>query len=177
MFKKISLFLLVFTLIAFAANTDRYYQGSVTKAETETEVIYTWTVTIGADSSDQLHSQPLEISDCNNAGFIRAVVNAVSDVNVYYHFGLGKTWFTTVTATNLDATSSTAKYDPLTTTASFRCAQYVVFEIDGGSTAANAGEVVTLTAVFVKDEYYLKNGQAVDVGKIVTNRPSGWTNP
>ena len=175
--KLIFVFILAFAVGLFAADTDRYYQGTVTKTETATTVEYKWVVTIGADSSDQLHSPPLRIVDSNNAGFIRAVVSAASDVNVYYHYGYGNNWIATVTATNLDATSSTAKYDPLTTAYSFRCAEWVVLEIDGGGITCNAGEVVTIIATYVKDELFLQNGQPDNVGMVKNSNDSDWVNP
>ncbi len=173
--KRLIFFLvLIFAVSLFAANTDRYYQGAVVKTESATEVIYTWTVTIGADSSDQLHSPPLKIADCNNAGTIRAVVNAASDVNVFYHYGSGYDWYAVVTATNLDATSTTAKYDPLTTALAFRCANYLVIETDSGSNATATGEIITITAVFDKD---FEDANFTDVGFVVPNNESGWVNP
>lgn len=178
--------LLFMVAVSFAANTDRYYQGTVTPVDIGyTQVGYQWSVTIGADSSDQLHSDAMFIGDCNSAdGMVVAIVSAVSDVNVFYHYSIdGVTWFTTVTVSGLDATSSTAKQDTIGYQAgandiAFSAANWLIVEIDGGSTACNSAEVVTITFAFTKDLSYAKpNGERIVVQSVKTAKPSAWTNP
>lgn len=175
--KKFIVLLLLMAIPLFAANTDRFYQGTVTVTETASKVVYKWVVTI-VDSSDQYHSPPLFIGDCNYSMKASAIVSAASDINVYYNFGTGKIWWARVTASNLDTVSSSYKYDTQTVSLySMSRANYVVLEIDGGGTAANTGEVVTIEASFLKNYFYTQGDDFRRIGRVVRQNVSGWVNP
>lgn len=181
-------FILAFASLIYAANTDVYNVGTkinlntepqttLTNAanacasyETATSITYIFKSTVTTDSSNQRHSLPFFIADCNDVdAYCRAIVSAASDVNVYYHFSYDdrKTWYQ-VTPATLDATSNTAKGDTLgieagvNDAAGLHTGLWLIVEIDGGGTTCNLGEVVTWTAEFTKDAYF-------------TNQAGAWT--
>jgi hypothetical protein len=184
-FVLVALFLIV--ALAYSANTDRFYQGTVTDPvyETYTQVTYRWVYTVPTVATDQMHSPAIFIGDMNdNDGMVAALVNAASDVNFIYHFsGDGTTWFTAVTPADLDATSSTTVVDTIGTEAgatdnAFRNANWLIIEADYGSAACEATEIVEIQISLRKDKYFIdSSGRMVTCAEVRTKRSLGWTNP
>lgn len=176
--------LLLSFAIAFSANTDRFYQGTVTVEETYNLVVYTWVYTIPADSTDQMHSPAMFIGDCNGAyGYAGSEVSAASDVNLFWHFGQGDIWYSRVTPAGLDASTNSAKYDTIGVTTgtddlSFNMARYLIIEADGGGSTADPGEIVTVSLSFVKVNNFMDSvGRMVEIGRVIKSKPYNWVNP
>ncbi len=196
-FVVILMVLLVSTL--FAANTDNYNRGTVVDLrsvatlssyanavayyETADQVQITVKFTITNDSSDQQHSKPFYIGDCNAVdGYVSGITSAASDVNVIYHFSYDNcnTW-TTVTPATFDALSNSAVVDTVGIQATvnsitgFHTGTWMVVEIEGGSTAAEEGETVKLGFSFTKDGTY-EAGSKPYIGRARVRNTSN-TNP
>jgi len=126
------------------------------------QVFYTFRVMQMTDNgSDQIHSKPFFIGDCNKAdGFVRGITSAAADVDVIYHFSFDNcnTWVA-ITPANFDALSSTAVGDTLgiqagvDQKAGFHQATWMVVEIeeDGGGATYDSSETATLTFNFTLD--------------------------
>lgn len=176
--------LLLFAVVSFGANTDRFYQGTVTENTVGfTQPGYTWVVTLVQDSTDQLHSPAIFIGDMNSTdGYVTAITSAASDINVIYHCSAdGVTWYTAVTPADFDALSNSTVQDTIgieegTDDIAFHIANWLIIEVDGGSSAANLGETVTLTLAFNID-FTLTGQYKPDVTEVRTKRSTGWTNP
>lgn len=183
----LAIFIVLFLLVGslFAANTDRYYQGTVAIGETYSSLVYTWTVTLVQDSTDQLHSPAMLIADANdNYGLATCIVSAASDVNVIWHYSSdGVTWYTAVTPAGLDASTNSAKQDTIgyqsgAADYSFAVGRWLIVEIDGGSNAANLGEIVTVQVALRKDKYSIDgNGDMKKLGLVYSSKPARFTNP
>jgi hypothetical protein len=170
-----SLILVALIVTLSFANVDRYNQGTVIDLraknvsdydncigifETEDQVVIVIKVT-WADSSDQLHSKPIYIGDCNYAdGYTNTITSAASDVNPIYHFSYDNksTWAITTPAT-LDAVSSTAVGDTIGIEAGvndgkYHTSNWLVVEFADGSTALNDDEYIIMVIALTKDQVY-----------------------
>jgi len=187
LFSKLSvLVILLVGLMAIQSfGATDLFNNDVTIDETFSTVVVKYTFTF-ADSSDKYHSKPIFIADCNDAdAYVSAVQSATGDANVIYHFSQTDNiqsetgvW-TTSTPADLDATSSTAKFDTLgieegANVIEFHSARWLVIEVLGGSTTNADGNVFTMYLVFTKDHYFINNGQPVDVAGKATH---SYTNP
>lgn len=199
--KKLFFVLMAMVVLSYnpyAANTDNYNRGTIVdlsrvstlssyanavgfyvKAD---QVQYTVKFTVTDDSSDQQHSKPFFIGDCNAVdGYVSGVTSAASDINVFYHFSYDNcnTW-TTVTPTNFDALSSSAVVDTVGVEAGvnditgFHTGTWMVVEVEGGSTAAEEDETVILNFSFTKDGTYLTGDAYIPVQRV---RNTSNTNP
>ena len=184
--KRFSFLLIILFLVAsvFAANTDRFYQGTVTIEESFTSVTYKWVYTVPAEATDQMHSPAIFIGDMNDAdGMVTTLVDAASDINIVYYFGTGPSWYTAVTPADLDAISNSTVTDTIgievgTTSYAFDMGTWLIIQADGGSAACTAGETVIIVITLRKDKYFIdSSGRMVDCGKVRTRRSYGWTNP
>jgi len=184
MFKKIFIiaFLLLFSVYGYGADAELYNQGEIINLnvrpvseianyanvtafyETASQVTYYFKATF-VDSSDQYHSKPMFIADCNDVdGYCRGIVSAASDCNIIYHFSYDdrNTW-TTVTPATFDALSNTAVGDTIginaaaNDVAGFHNGMWLVVEFDAGSTALNDDEVVTWVCTLKKDGNYINS--------------------
>ena len=195
------LFILMAVMLSFglyAANTDNYNRGTVVDLnrvntlsayanavgyyEKGDQVQYTVKFTVTDDSSDQQHSKPFFIGDCNAVdGYVSGITSAASNINVYYHFSYDNcnTW-TTVTPANFDALSSTAVVDTVGVEAGtndltgFHTGTWLVVEVEGGGTEANEDETVIFNFSFTKDGTYLTGDAFVPVQRV---RNTSNTNP
>jgi len=182
----------------YAANTDNYNRGTIVDLsrvstlsayanavgyyEKADQVQYTVKFTVTDDSSDQQHSKPFFIGDCNAVdGYVTAIVSAASNANIIYHFSYDNcnTW-TIVTPATLDALSSTAVVDTVGIEATvndltgFHTGTWMVVEVEGGGTTFNEDETVILNFSFTKDGTY-KTGDAIIPVQRVRNTSN--TNP
>ena len=174
----LSLILLaLFAIPTFAADTDVYNVGTVYDLNNTAipstgdacmyyikgnQVFYTFHVMQMTDNgSDQIHSKPFFIGDCNKAdGYMRGITSAGADVDVIYHFSFDNcnTWVE-ITPATLNALSNTAVGDTLGIQAAvdqlagFHMATWMVVEIeeDGSGATYDSSETVTLTFNFTLD--------------------------
>jgi len=142
--------------------------GYVTITETGGGVIFQYNVTLGADSTGSQHSIPIYIGDMNdNDAWVCGVTNAVSDINVVWHYSYNLRNWVSIATVSLDAVSNTAKYDTLgagtTDDLGFHRANWLVVECDGQA-GANQTDILYLTINFKKDVMaYTSSGEAIKV--------------
>ena len=179
--KKLIALLIIFLFPLFIYGTDYYNVGTqinmvqdadgvgdATNAtgyyETSTSIIYTFKAT-WVDSTDDLHSKPMFIADCNDVdAYCSAYVSAASNVNIIYHFSYDNrnTW-TTTTPLDLDALSSSVVGDTLGVEETiddadgFHTGVWLVVEFTDGGTTLNDGEVCIWQASFQKDDEFTKS--------------------
>jgi len=196
--KKFLILMMLLSVFAFSANTDNYNRGAIVDLSRVStlsaydnangyylkgdQVQYTFKATCTDDSSDQQHSKPFFIGDCNAVdGYVSGVTSAAANVNVFYHFSYDNcnTW-TTVTPANLDALSSSAVVDTVGVEAGanditgFHTGTWMVVEIEGGGTTWNEDETVILNFSFTKDGTYT-TGSAITPTQRIRNTSN--TNP
>lgn len=139
-------------------------------------LVYVWRFTY-VDSSDNYHSKPLYIGDCNvEDAYISCVGSTAGDVNPIAHYSSdNRTNWTAVTLADLDATAGTAKGDTLGTNdqvnevASYHVARWLVLEAASGSSANDDGNVFTTIIKFRKtDPKVMANGDYIRMGRVAT---------
>ena len=170
--------IILFVISAPAADTNVYNVGAVynlsyTALPTTTgdvcayyvkgnQVWYTFrTYQMTDNGSDQIHSKPFYIGDCNiGDGYVRGITSAAADVDVIYHFSYDNcnTWVT-ITPGDLNALSSTAVGDTLgiqdavNDAVGFHAGTWMVVEIeeDGSGATYDSSEYVVMTFNFTLD--------------------------
>lgn len=157
------------------------YDNCVAYYETATTLTYIFKAT-WVDSSNHLHSKPFFIGGCNdNDAYVRAVVNAASDVNVVYHYSYDnrQTWVSETPA-DLDATSNTAKGDTIgivdlvDSPETFHSGVWMIVEFQDGSTNLNDDEYCTWVASFRKDVSPLDPHRWLRIAQVANG---SYTNP
>jgi hypothetical protein len=106
------------------------------------------------DSTDSQHSLPIFIGNINsNDAYIRAWTNATADYNPVFHFSNDLTKWLAVTASTLDATSTTVKYDTLggRVLTAFHQYSWMVVE-NGPQSGVNITDVLYIDGNFGADQ-------------------------
>ena len=124
--------------------------------EDYSHITYMWRFT-WVDSSNNPHSPPLYIGNCNvSDGYINAIQSATGDANIIHHFSADNrtTWLIT-TAHNMDAVSNTAKQDTIGIESAaddigFHAARWYVIEAASGSSTNQDGNIITVVVKFKK---------------------------
>ena len=170
--------ILLLAIPVSAADTDVYNVGRVIDLSVEAlptttgdvcayyvkgnQVFYTFrTYQMTDNGSDQIHSKPFYIGDCNiSDGYVRGITSGASDVDVFYHFSYDNcnTWVT-ITAADFAALSSTAVgdtvgiEDTVNDITGFHAGTWMVVEIeeDGGGATYDSSETVILNFNFTLD--------------------------
>jgi len=142
--------------------------------EDYTTVVYKFVVYFDGSDTENYHTPPLYIGDCNAVdGYTYGIMDAAGDVNIIYHFSADdrNNWETTTPAGH-DAQSNTAKTDTIgieagTNDIKFHNARWLVIEADGQ--ASNDGDVLTFIVKLTKDLSILNdaNGSPFYVSDIV----------
>ncbi len=193
--------IILFVISVSAQNTDVYNVGRVIDLNYTAlsvaddvcayyvkgnQVFYTFKTTQGTDNgSDQVHSKPFYIGDCNKAdGFARVTTSGTDDVDVIYHFSWDNrnTW-QTITPATLNNIGSTAKGDTLgiqagvDQKAGFHGATWMIIEIeeDGSGATFDDGDIAIATFSFTLDGT-VKEGKDLFLGRPRVAKTSN-TNP
>ena len=165
--------LLLFLLVSMGSPADVYnigkiYRGNTQKVPTTGDIVaiyedyshvvyvlrYTW-----IDSSDNAHWKPLNIGNCNvSDGSISAIQSATGDANILFHFSADdrNSWRVNTTQPDLDAVSSTAKYDTLGYNEAsddliFHNNRWLVVEAASGSSTNQDDNIITIVLKFKKE--------------------------
>jgi len=126
--------------------------NAIASYEDATGVTYVWRYTF-IDSSNDVFSPAMKIAGLNSTdGYVAVVSSATGDVNPLFHYSPDDrtVWYTTVTPVDLDATSSTTKYDTLghnenTDDLAFHNARWLVVELHYGGATNAPGNIYTVT--------------------------------
>lgn len=140
---------------------------------------YTW-----VDSSDNLHSKPLYIGNCNvSDGTISAIQSTTGDANIILHYsGDNRNTWQAITPLDLDQVSGTVKNDTLgynekSDDLAFHNARWLVIEAASGTNANQDGNILTVIVKLKKETptaLVPSTGDYVRLGRI-TSRST--TNP
>jgi len=163
----IALALILFSGIGFGASADIYNNGTIVNGDIEgtpssgdfvatfespTHVTYFWQFTF-VDSSDNYHSRPLYIGDCNKEdGYISFIQSTAGDANPILHYSNDDRtrWVAAITPTDLDAVSTTMIADTLGQIDGgndlvFHSARWLVVECASGSATNRDDNVMYVT--------------------------------
>ena len=158
--KLIFTFVLVFLLTSFLVADDKYTTVPVIKNHLGGSTI-TITFAANTDSTGSQHSYPIFIGNVNdNDGFVKAITNAAADFNILYHFSNDLTRWLGAAASELDAVSTTAKYDTLgasTHSINFHKFSWMVVECDGQA-GTNSTDILYWEAHLRADVAYPSEG-------------------
>ena len=192
----IALALILFSGLSYGASADIYNNGRIVNGdrqgtpssgdfvayfESPTHLTYFWQFTF-VDSSDNYHSRPLYIGDCNREdGYFSAIQSTTGDANIILHYSNDdRTKWVAITPTDLDAVSSTMVADTLgqldgANDLTFHSARWLVVECASGS-STNADDNVMYVTVRLRKSMpvVMYNDQFVHFAKIAT---SSQTNP
>jgi len=179
--KRFFILIFLMLMVTLGWSADYYNVGTVTVYETYTQIIYKWAFTFADalyDSTDSIHSPSLLIGDANDAdGYIVCKASAASDVNLLYHTSMdNNTWLLHTADGDVDAASSTAKFDTLgiyngTNDIKYHANKFLVIEADGQTGASNDNGVTWVVTVSVtKDLDDQNNGQPIKMSGYVNSR-------
>ena len=186
-----ALTLILFNGLTFAASADIYNNGRIVNGDRQgtpasgdfvaffedpTTVTYFWQFTF-VDSSDNYHSRPLYIGDCNTSdGYISAIQSTTGDANIVLHYSNDdRTKWIAVTPADLDAVSSTMKGDTLGYNEGgndlvFHSSRWLVVEAASGSSTNADDNVMYITVRLIKTTpTAMYNDQFVRFAKIATS--------
>jgi len=183
---RILLTLLILTGFLFA--TDHFNVGEVMDGgvesippssgdyiayyETPTSVVYIYRCTFATDSTDNYHSKPLYIGDCNaEDAFIQAKQSATGDANVILHYSADdRNVWESETLAALDQVSNTAKTGTLGSDVAFHGGRWMVIECDGQDTNG-LDNTMTVIVQLKKDllNPVTANGRIVDLANVANH--------
>ena len=165
-------FVLLLLLVSMGSTADVYNTGViygypnnipatgnvVAYWEDYSHVTYFWRFT-WVDSSNNAHSKPLYIGNCNvSDGYVYVKQSATGDANIFFHYAADNrnTYQVGTTPADLDACSNTAKVDTIGIEETvdeilFHAARWVVIEAASGSSSNQDGNIITVILKFKKE--------------------------
>ena len=165
-------FVLLFMLIGFVSPADVYNTGKiypypnnipatgnvVAYWEDYSHITYMWRFT-WIDSSNNAHSKPLYIGNCNvSDGTMTAVQSITGDADLFFHYAGDNrnSWEVGTTDNDIQTVSNSVKADTVGIAETidqilFHTARWVVIEAASGSSSNQDGAIITVILKFKKE--------------------------